>query len=432
MPTLSVVMIVRDEANWLPACLESVRDIADTIVIGDTGSTDNSVDIARTYGAHVLDVPWTHDFAAARNAVLAQAPGDWLLHMDADENLDATGARAIRTLVNDDGCGADAVEVMLANYSDDIRAWRWVASPPNDPNARGRAGYIAVPLLRLFRNRRGFTYREPVHENITESVIAHGGVIGQAHQITIHHHGFGQGRPEKAARYLAIASAKTEQRPRDPKSWHDLAEQLVSMDRADDARVAAQKALALDPTHLGAATTLANLLLNAGELDAAKEVLDPFSIPHDAPPHVLVALSAIACRQGSPRDARALAERARALAPGNIMACFAAARACDISGDSQAAQSHLEAAGVVAPGISEVTDRIAALDDRTRGEALLAEGDAKSALAVFVAALKRDPEDPLTHLGIGEALKMLGDAARAQQSIDRALKLAPSLPGRPE
>ncbi|HRK36580.1 MAG TPA: tetratricopeptide repeat protein, partial [Candidatus Hydrogenedentes bacterium] len=109
-----------------------------------------------------------------------------------------------------------------------------------------------------------------------------------------------------------------------------------------------------------------------------------------------------------------------------------AARACDISGDSQAAQSHLEAAGVVAPGISEVTDRIAALDDRTRGEALLAEGDAKSALAVFVAALKRDPEDPLTHLGIGEALKMLGDAARAQQSIDRALKLAPSLPGRPE
>lgn len=110
----------------------------------------------------MVDVPWNDDFAAARNAVLAAATSDWLLHMDADETLDEDGAQAIRDLVDADGDGADAIEVMLANYCDDMRAWLWRPVSPDDPNARGKLGFIAVPLLRLFRNRRQVSeYREP-------------------------------------------------------------------------------------------------------------------------------------------------------------------------------------------------------------------------------------------------------------------------------
>lgn len=418
-------MIVKNESEWLPACLESVRAIADAIVIGDTGSTDDSKQIAQRFKATVIDVPWNDDFAAARNAVLAAATSNWLLHMDADETLDEDGARAIRELVQADGDGVDAVEVMLANYSDDVRAWRWTPAPPDDPNARGKAGYIAVPLLRLFRNGRGFEYREPVHENITESVVERGGAIRAEHAILIHHHGFSKGGRDKGDFYLRIAQNKAMTRPDDPKAWHDLAEQFVALGRPDDAEPAARKALKLDPWHLGAATTLANLLLNRGDLEGARAVLQPFET--QGAPHVLVALSAIACKQGRIDDAAALIDCAVAGAPRHILARLVAARINDIRGYPKAAHMQLEAARAFAPKVPEVNDRIDALRIRNEAEALAARGDTKAALALLVTALKHDAEDPLIHLRLAGILEKLGDAQRARQSRERACALAPSL-----
>ncbi|NUM54349.1 MAG: glycosyltransferase [Candidatus Hydrogenedentes bacterium] len=425
MPALGIVMIVKNEADWLPQCLESVRAIADEIVVGDTGSTDNSKAIAAGFGARVIDVPWNDDFAAARNAVLASAAGDWLLHMDADETLDEAGAQAIRGLVDADGDGADAIELTLANYSDDVRAWLWVPVGAGDPNARGKAGYIAVPLLRLFRNRRGFEYREPVHENITESVIERGGVVRAEHEIVIHHHGFGRGGNAKAEFYLKIARRKTETRPADAKAWHDLGEQLVALGRPEEAEPALRKALALDASHLGAATTLANLLLNRGELDRAAKVLEPFA-PTNAP-HVLVALAAIACKQGRMDEANDLIERALAFAPRHVLARLMAARIADIRGYAKAAHMQLEAAYSFAPTIPEVLARIDAMRMREEADALFEKGDMKAALAMLVAALKHDAEDPLIHIRLAEVLDHIGDTRRAKDSRERALALAPNL-----
>ena len=105
------------------------------------------------------------------------------------------GARRVRAIVDADGRGpdgtaADAIEVTLANYCDVPRAWRWVAVAPDAPMARGAAGYIAVGLLRLFRNGCGYEYREPVHENITESVLESGGRI-RSEPVVVHHYGYG-------------------------------------------------------------------------------------------------------------------------------------------------------------------------------------------------------------------------------------------------
>ena len=72
MPELSVVMIVKDEAACLGRCLASVRDIADEIVAGDTGSTDATPAIAAGFGARVIRVPWRDDFAWAVMAVRIQ------------------------------------------------------------------------------------------------------------------------------------------------------------------------------------------------------------------------------------------------------------------------------------------------------------------------------------------------------------------------
>lgn len=425
MPTLGVVMIVKNEAEWLKDCLESFCAIADEIVIGDTGSTDNSKAIAAEYKAPVVDVPWTDDFAAARNTVLAAATSDWLLHMDADETLDEDGAQTIRELVDADGDGADAVELMLANYCDDMRAWLWRPVGQDDPNARGKAGYIAAPLLRLFRNRRGFEYREPVHENITESVVERNGIVCAKHQIVIHHHGFGKGGNAKAEFYLRIARAKIEARVGDAKAWHDLGEQLVALGRPEEAEPAVRRALELDAAHLGAGTTLANLLLNRGELDAARDVLLRFEAT--GAPHILVALAAVACKQGRIDDADGYVTRAIAHAPRHVLARLTSARIADVRGYPKAAHMQLEAAYSFAPTIPEVLARIDAMRMRDEADALFEKGDMKAALAILVAALKHDPEDPLIHLRLAKALEHFGDGPRTEESRARAFALAPSL-----
>ena len=88
MPTVGLSMIVKNEAQTLAACLQSVSGVVSQIVIADTGSTDNTADIAREFGATVISVPWENHFANARNAALQLMQTDWVLVLDADEELD--------------------------------------------------------------------------------------------------------------------------------------------------------------------------------------------------------------------------------------------------------------------------------------------------------------------------------------------------------
>lgn len=87
-PTLSVCMIVKNEERFLAQCLESVQDVADEIIIVDTGSTDATVDIARRYTDRVFFHAWNNSFSEARNHSLRYATGDWILQIDADEELE--------------------------------------------------------------------------------------------------------------------------------------------------------------------------------------------------------------------------------------------------------------------------------------------------------------------------------------------------------
>jgi glycosyltransferase involved in cell wall biosynthesis len=60
-------MIIKDEAEHLQCCLDSVKSIVDEIVVLDTGSTDNTIEIAQSLGAVVYPTQWHHDFSVARN-----------------------------------------------------------------------------------------------------------------------------------------------------------------------------------------------------------------------------------------------------------------------------------------------------------------------------------------------------------------------------
>ncbi len=83
--TLSICMIVKNEARLLGRCLESCRDIADEIIINDTGSTDVTVEIAQSHGARVVVSEWKNDFSYSRNISLRAASCAWILWLDADD-----------------------------------------------------------------------------------------------------------------------------------------------------------------------------------------------------------------------------------------------------------------------------------------------------------------------------------------------------------
>lgn len=215
MPSLSVILIVKNESAVLTQCLESVAAIADEIVVCDTGSTDDTVEVARRLGAQVHTIPWENDFAKARNASIARATGDWLLHMDADEVLDPLDAPALREIV-DTNSDADAVEVILANYCNDPRAWRWVAVPPRRTPGQGLRRLSARrPFAPLPQSPGHRIPRSGSSENITASVLERGGHIWHSN-IVIHHYGYEvspERRLEKARFYYAL-TGRGEGKPR--------------------------------------------------------------------------------------------------------------------------------------------------------------------------------------------------------------------------
>src|SRR3989304_7047785 len=101
-PTLSLCMIVKNEEQFLGQCLDSVQDIVDEMIIVDTGSTDSTVEIARRYGAQIFHHPWQGSFSEARNYGLQYATGDWILQMDADEELEKADIPILKKVLRSD------------------------------------------------------------------------------------------------------------------------------------------------------------------------------------------------------------------------------------------------------------------------------------------------------------------------------------------
>jgi tetratricopeptide (TPR) repeat protein len=94
-PKLSVCMIVKNEGHQLAEALESFRQFADEVVVVDTGSSDDTREVALKYTDRVFDFAWCNDFSAARNHSLARARGRYVLWMDADDRVDSQMARRI-------------------------------------------------------------------------------------------------------------------------------------------------------------------------------------------------------------------------------------------------------------------------------------------------------------------------------------------------
>ena len=89
---------MRNEEESLERCLESARNVADEIIIVDTGSTDGTIDIAKRYTQKVYEFPWIDDFAAARNFAFSKATRQYCMWLDADDILEPSDREALLRL----------------------------------------------------------------------------------------------------------------------------------------------------------------------------------------------------------------------------------------------------------------------------------------------------------------------------------------------
>jgi hypothetical protein len=190
MPTLALSMIVKNAERDLPACLASVKDVVTEMVVADTGSTDSSPEIARQAGAQVFPIPWENDFAKARNLSLAHVTSDWVLMLDADEQLDPAASSVLPSLLSKKDIAAYQVPIRNYLVSLDKKVWDRPARPNDSTYAAARPypAYVEHENVRLFRRDPEIYFTGRVHETVGYRVRETGRKLATA-PFCIHHFG---------------------------------------------------------------------------------------------------------------------------------------------------------------------------------------------------------------------------------------------------
>jgi glycosyltransferase involved in cell wall biosynthesis/predicted HAD superfamily hydrolase/tetratricopeptide (TPR) repeat protein len=223
---LSICLIVKNEEKFLGQCLKSVRDLATQIVVVDTGSTDRTVAIAKEHGAEVYSFAWCDDFSAARNVALEHVTGDWVLVLDADEELSAAGREKLPAAMNEPA----------------VMAWRL----PIVDVGHEAEGCSYVP--RLFRNAPGLFFVGRVHEQVFSSLEVRRlewGLENRIGDVPLIHYGYTAEMTRdrnKNARNLRLLERAIEELPEEPHLLMNLGLELARAGREAEALARYQEA----------------------------------------------------------------------------------------------------------------------------------------------------------------------------------------------
>jgi len=279
MPSIGLSMIVKNEAHTLRYCLESVRGLVSQIVVADTGSTDESVSIAREFNATVISVEWDNHFANARNAALARMTTDWILLLDADEELDHGTQRNIPALLLAPNVGGYVVPIRNYMPNRFNRGWDRMGMP-NDyrhPRAKDAPSFITHENCRLFRRHPDIYFSGLIHELVEPQIRSLGMKLASAN-FFIHH--FGQlvdheSRQKKRLFYRELLRKKTEEHPEDFAAWTQLGlHEFECFNQPDEALRCFDRAVALQPEAPEAWLFRAMVYLHLGRFEEALNAAD--------------------------------------------------------------------------------------------------------------------------------------------------------------
>ena len=168
-PGISLCMIVKNEERSLSNCLNSVKDLADQIVIVDTGSSDKTVEIAKSFDAEIHHFKWCDDFSSARNFSIRHAKHKWILFLDADEILDFESSKQLKKLIKKfNKPSAFEFRIISDTGSQDFNESR---------------------VVRMFTNGFEIKFKNKIHEQISSSIKEIGVNIFRSNSI-IYHDGY--------------------------------------------------------------------------------------------------------------------------------------------------------------------------------------------------------------------------------------------------
>jgi tetratricopeptide (TPR) repeat protein len=213
---LSAALLVRDEADHLRRCLTSLQGIVDEVVVVDTGSADDSVAVAESFGATVLHRPWDDDFSAARNLGLDHVTGDWVLYIDADEHLSPTTRQHVEHELADPGEQHVAYRIRLRANKGFTPYWEW----------------------RLWRNHPDLRFHGVIHEAITKAILEVAErddlKIGHA-DLLLEHEGYEGDQIAKHHRNLPLLRRQVQNDPERTYLWDHIGRIHLALGETDEA-----------------------------------------------------------------------------------------------------------------------------------------------------------------------------------------------------
>lgn len=256
-PTISLCMLVHNEAGFLPRAISSVRSFVNEIIVIDSGSVDGSDVVAEQLGAKVYPYEWANDFGAARNFSLSKATGDWILRIDPDETVPWETATNLPELVRDK---------QMEGYVFPIMNWL------QDPNLVG-SQWALSETCRLFKNQYPtIQYRGVVHEELddcfkelaakrTADLIASGIPEAEAKDkgsikvakvpYNMHHFGYLRGKEfldKKFEYYFLLGEKQIKDNPGDSRPLFNTAVHRLHQHKYLDALERYKKTLEIDPS----------------------------------------------------------------------------------------------------------------------------------------------------------------------------------------
>jgi tetratricopeptide (TPR) repeat protein len=376
-------MIVKNEAEKLPRCLACASPWVDEIVVVDTGSTDDTVAIAESFGAKVLHFTWCDDFAAARNVSLEAATCRWALVLDADEEFIVRNPATWQALKEGDGFHAWIIDLV---------------------NLRDGGDTDNVAVVRFFDLLApGVRFEGHLHEQVRFAPELEPRYQHAGSGIQIRHDGYLSDRVQardKVTRNIRLARMRVAARPNDAHAWWALGDSLVATSPEEGLEALQHARLLLDEANAGPS------FFNA---------------------HVHVSLIGLLRRRQAPLDAWAACQAGLVQFPDQPDLLLQAGWCRLELEDPGGAEHHFEAAlRALASGRRHFQGHRAMLCDASVGKAMAALGLGRlhDAARKLTECLEMEPPNPaLVHGTLGDTYAMCDRWDEALRSYMKAFEL---------
>ncbi len=415
-PPISVCMIVKNESGNLRPCLESLGDLASEIIIVDTGSSDDTVQIAQATGCSVHHFPWVNDFSAARNESVRHATGEWVFWLDADDRLSPQAVAQLKRAAA--LARADAYSCLVSS---------------TEPDGRQNS----AEHIRLFRNGLGIRFEGAVHETVSADLVRLGLALART-DIVVRHTGYESAEAvrQKNLRNLPALDAQLALDPNDLQLYFYRGQARANLGDWSGAEsdlrtylAGTRPATGFDYMRFLCYSVLVSLLERRCDTSSMDEVLDRALLEFTDHPHFLLIRSRRCLLQGNAADAlkgfllvyQSIQRPVRGTRPRDAWVEVSLAEAYRALGQKADALRWAEQARDHAPDWEPAATLLAHLsaevEPRQQGMGLhyLRQQEHLQAAQWFAEAIESNPTDPTNYRYLAAALKELG---REQEALE--------------